>query len=253
MPDSPEPVAVLLGGGVESTALVKQFLVAGRAVSPIHVRCGLIWDDCEAAYARRFCEAHADSRLSPLVEISLPLREILADHWAVTGVNIPRAGAPSAELEIPLRNLTLLSFALHAVRRNTRRGAWQSAGWAAPAIAADAQAWACDIGHTPPHGRFNLALGTTADNNYRDGSREYFDRCEQVLSAEADCPVRILTPFIEQSKLDVIRGSDHETLSLSFSCVNPQQMLHCGQCIKCGRRQTAFRDAGVVDPTQYAT
>jgi 7-cyano-7-deazaguanine synthase in queuosine biosynthesis len=29
--------------------------------------------------------------------------------------------------------------------------------------------------------------------------------------------------------------------------------MHCGQCIKCGRRQSAFRSARVVDPTTYAT
>lgn len=228
MPLPPEPVVVLLGGGVESTALVKQFLAAGRHVVPVHAHCGLIWDDCEVAYARRFCEANAGPRLAPLVEVQLPLHGFLAGHWAVTGVNVPRAGAPAANLEIPLRNLTLLGFALHAATR-TSPGA---------------------VGRAPV---FDLALGTTADNNYRDGSRDYFDKCEQVLSLEAGRPVKILTPLIRQTKLEVIRGSDRETLSLSFSCVDPRHELHCGRCIKCGRRQAAFRDAGVDDPTHYAT
>ncbi|MBI3862656.1 MAG: 7-cyano-7-deazaguanine synthase [Planctomycetia bacterium] len=221
MASLPEPVVVLLGGGVESTALVRRFLAEGRHVSPVHVHCGLIWDDCESVYARRFCDANAGPLLAPLVEIRLPLGGFLNGHWATTGKNVPASGALSAELEIPLRNLTLLGFALHAARR-------------------------------PPNGVHKLALGTTADNNYPDGSRDYFDKCEAVFSLEAGGPVQILTPLIHQTKPEVIRDSDRQTLALSFSCVNPQRDLHCGRCIKCGRRQSAFRAASVDDPTQYS-
>ena len=214
-----QPVAVLLGGGIESTLLVKRFLAEGRAVVPVHVNCGLIWDDCETRYVRRFCAANATPALSPLAEIRLPLADFLRGHWAVTGVNVPRAGDPAADLEIPVRNLTLLSFALHGLKTQ------------------DASA---------------LALGTTADNCYRDGSRTYFDKCAELLSLEAGRAIEVLTPFIGLDKTQVIRNSDSITLSLSFSCVNPERDLHCGRCIKCGRRQTAFRTAGVVDPTIYA-
>jgi 7-cyano-7-deazaguanine synthase len=215
-----QPVAVLLGGGVESTALVRRFLTDGRAVIPVHLHCGLIWDDCESAWVRRFCNAVAAQALAPLVEIRLPLADFLDGHWAVTGRNVPRAGASSADLEIPLRNLTLMSFALHRLK--------------------------------PPPG-FVLALGTTADNCYRDGNRTYFDKCEELLSLEAGRPIHVLTPLIGLHKTQVIQGSDPATLALSFSCVDPQGEVHCGQCIKCGRRQSAFRAAGVVDPTTYAT
>ncbi len=220
MPHPLQPVAVLLGGGVESTALVRGFLDEGRGVVPVHVNCGLIWDDCEAQFVRRFCAAVATPALAPLVEIRLPLDGFLAGHWAVTGQNVPRAGASAADLEIPLRNLTLLSFALHAVK---------------PGEPAD------------------LALGTTADNCYRDGSRIYFDKCEELLSLEAGRPVKVLTPLIGLNKAQVIRQSDPAVLALSFSCVDPQGELHCGRCIKCGRRQSSFRAAGVPDPTVYVS
>lgn len=213
-------VAVLLGGGVESTLLVRQFLAADWTVSPVHLNTGLIWDDCEARWTRLFCEAFASPRLHPLLEINLPLQDFLRGHWAVTGIGVPPAGAASADLEIPLRNLTLLGFALHRLKR----------------------------GHT----KFALAMGTTSDNHYNDGSRAYFDACERVLSLEAGWPVQILTPLIDIDKTAVIRRSDRETLALSFSCVNPQQNQHCGRCIKCGRRQEAFELAGVEDPTVYA-
>lgn len=250
MPANLDPVLVLLGGGVESTSLVKRFLAEGRPVSPVHIHCGLIWDDCERAHVRRFCEANAGPKLSPLAEIRLPLDGFLSGHWAITGINVPRAGAPSADLEIPLRNLTLLGFALH-VARGRLNGAHCSVGWNLPGTNARPQ------GHRPPRDELahsiELALGTTKDNNYSDGSRDYFDKCEQVLSLEAGRPVRVITPLIGQSKPDVIRGSDRQTLAHSFSCVDPQRDLHCGRCIKCGRRQAAFLAAGVDDPTQYAS
>jgi 7-cyano-7-deazaguanine synthase len=226
-------VAVLLGGGVESTALVRRFLAEGRAVVPVHVHCGLIWDDCETRFVRRFLESNARDCLFPLVEIRLPLDDFLRGHWAVNGINVPRAGASAADLEIPLRNLTLLSFALHRLRQ-MRNG---EANLAA-SIAGTSE--------------YVLALGTTADNCYRDGSRAYFDKCEEVLSLDAGCAVRVLTPLIGMNKTQVIRSSDEATLAHSFSCVNPAGDLHCGQCIKCGRRQAAFAAAGVQDPTVYA-
>lgn len=214
------PVAVMLGGGVESTALVQRFLAGGESVVPVHIRCGLIWDDCESLFIRRFLAANSSPRLHSLVEFCVPLQDFLGSHWAVTGQNIPRAGAASSDLEIPLRNLTLLSFAIHRLK------------------------------HLPA---FHLAMGTTADNCYRDGSRAYFDKCEEVLTLETGRPVRILTPLIGLNKTQVIRESDRETLAQSFSCVNPKNNRHCGQCIKCGRRRAAFAAANVSDPTEYET
>jgi 7-cyano-7-deazaguanine synthase len=213
-----ETVVVLLGAGIESTTLVRRFLDSGRDVLPVHVHCGLIWDDCEREFARRYCREMENRSLAPLVEISLSLQGYLGNHWAVTGRDVPAAGAASAELELPLRNLTLLSFTLSRLRTLAR-----------PV----------------------LALGTTADNSYRDGSRNYFDLCQQLLSLEAGRPVTILTPLMELSKPEVIARAHPRDLALSFSCVNPRSGRHCGACIKCGRRRESFRAAGVHDPTDY--
>ena len=152
-----------VGGGV-STASSNGFL-RSRTVVPVHVHCGVVWDDCGTRHVQRFLESNAEPYLSRAVEVRLPLHDFLGSHWTVTGVNVPRAGASSADLEIPLRNLTLLSFALHRLRQLRNHEAEP----ATPATAA---------------GAYTLALGTTADNCYRDGSRAYFDKCEEVLSLD---------------------------------------------------------------------
>ena len=211
-------IVVLLGGGVESTALVAGFLRDGRSVLPVHVHTGLLWDDTEAEWVRRFCSRLAGP-LWPLVQIRVPLQDFLGGHWAVTGIDVPAARDDAARLEIPLRNLTLLGLALHRVKNRV--------------------------------GELDLALGTTADNHYPDGRRDYFDQCERLLGLEAGRPVRIHTPLINATKVQVIREADPTVLAQSFSCVNPTDGQHCGRCIKCGKRQAAFRAAGIADPTVY--
>jgi 7-cyano-7-deazaguanine synthase len=213
------PLVVLFGGGIESTTLTRRFLAEGKLVLPVYEHWGLHWEDCELAYARRFCEANACARLLPLEGICSPHRDVLSGHWAVTGKNIPRTGDPFLALEIPLRNLTLLTTA------------------------------AARVSHLP---EFHFVMGTTADNHFRDGTRDFFDSCQRLLANEFRRPVRILTPLIEIDKAEVIRQADRGSLSLSFSCLDPRENLHCGICYKCGRRKAAFQQAGVEDPTVYA-
>jgi len=215
-----DPIAVLLGGGVESTVIVSRLLADGNVVQPIRVNCGLIWDAAESRSVQRFYAALTCDKLLPLIEIDLPLGGFLVPHWAVTGIGIPQADDETARLEIPLRNLTLLAF---AVQR---------------------------LSHLP---RITIATGTTADNSFRDGSRAYFDQCQTLLSLETGRPVTIITPFIKQTKTQVIREADPVALAMSFSCVNPNGDGHCGACIKCGRRRAAFVAASVPDPTAYAS
>jgi 7-cyano-7-deazaguanine synthase in queuosine biosynthesis len=96
--------------------------------------------------------------------------------------------ATTAQLEVPLRNLMLTSIAANAFRHG---------------------------------GPLTLAVGTTADNSFGDGSRQFFDACETVLSLDLGAPVRVETPYIGLSKWQVIQSSDPDLLSLSWSCVTP--------------------------------
>src|SRR5262249_30259576 len=152
--------------------LVKQLLAAGKAVVPVHVRCGLLWEECEARYIRRFCQANACPSLAPLVEIEWPCPELLGGHWGLTGNGVPRAGEAASRLESPKRTGTLV-------------------GTVAPRFAQWPQ--------------LHLVMGTTADNSYNDGTRAFFDGCERRLAEELGKPVRIWTPLIRDDKSAVIR------------------------------------------------
>ncbi len=73
-------VVVLFGGGIESCLLVRRYLSEGRTVIPLHIRCGLIWDESESRFVRRFCETFHCETLRPLVEFSISLTEWLEGH-----------------------------------------------------------------------------------------------------------------------------------------------------------------------------
>ena len=215
-----DEVVVLAGGGIETAALIPALLAAGAGVIPLHVRCGLNWEAHESAALRRCCERLTAPALKPIVEIEYPMRDLMASHWGVSGDGIPEADDDPGRLEIPLRNITLLTAA--AIRFRDM-----------PDLV--------------------MAMGTTADNHFGDGSRAFFDGCEALLAMATRRPVRVLTPLIRLTKTQIIQQSDVTALAASWSCVNPQGHNHCGRCIKCARRHAAFLSAGVADPTIYAT
>ena len=159
-------------------------------------------------------------RWSANAEVELPLGELLASHWGMDGHSVPPAGSAPASLEIPFRNVTLLTAAAIYCRDD-------------PELV--------------------IATGTTADNHFGDGSRAFFDSCEHLMTMASGRRVAILTPFIRLSKPQIIRDSDPSMLKCSWSCIDPRDRRHCGRCIKCGRRHQSFVEAGVPDPTDYAS
>jgi 7-cyano-7-deazaguanine synthase len=61
----------------------------------------------------------------------------------------------------------------------------------------------------------------------------------------------ILTPFLNLTKIEVIRAGRDLPLELTFSCLNPVTGIHCGVCNKCAERRLAFSRAGIPDKTRY--
>jgi 7-cyano-7-deazaguanine synthase len=208
-------IVLLAGGGIETAALIPEFLRLGFHVQPLHVRCGFRWEVPESACLRRLVAAHVGPALRELVEVDLPLGGVLDSHWVLGQAPVPAAGSSPELLEIPLRNVTLLAAA--AIRFRDR-----------PALI--------------------LATGTTADNHFGDGSRTFFDQCETLLTIATGRPVIVLTPLIHLGKSQVIQFAGASALRDSWSCIDPYADLPCGACIKCDRRRAAFAEAGVDDP-----
>ncbi len=73
------------------------------------------------------------------------------------------------------------------------------------------------------------------------------------LATEGLADIRLLTPFIHQSKADIAAlgarlGVPFED---TWSCYKGRE-IHCGACGTCYERREAFEQAGIADPTVYA-
>jgi 7-cyano-7-deazaguanine synthase len=215
----PEPVAVLVSGGLDSGVLVSRELQEGGEVHPLYVRAGMSWEDVEAGYLERFLAAIGSPRLHPLRALALPLTDVYGDNLPPTEAPAPSYETRDESAYPPGRSTVLLAktaiyCALHRIPR--------------------------------------LALGVIASNPVPDVADDFFATTARALSLGLDHPLAIERPFAGLDKVDVLRLAGDLPLELTFSCVRPAGELHCGDCNKCRERQAAFLQAGLPDPTRYA-
>jgi len=214
--------AVLCSGGLDSVVLVAHEARA-RDVQPVYVSVGLAWEaDEQTALVRLAGEAAFGGRTRPLVRLEVPMSDVYGpSHWAIRGMP-PGYDTPDEDVYLAGRNLILLSKA----------GAYCAA-----------------------HGLHRIAMGPLSDNPFPDATPAFFDAMGRALSLGLDHPIEIATPLSAMHKADVIRLGIQlgVRLELSLSCMKPARGGHCGLCSKCRERRDAFAEAGVDDPTQYAS
>ena len=231
--------AVLLSGGLDSAVLVAEEAAAGE-VQPIYVSVGLSWEDAERAIVARFLSSPSlvafGARVRPLVSLSVDMRDVYpATHWAMEG-RPPAYHTPDEDVYLPGRNVILLGKAAVFCAANRIE---------------------------------RLVLGTLAHNPFPDATPEFRTAMARALSLGLAHDLRIDAPYAGASKADVIRRGAALAVpfELTLSCMSPpqsaisnrsaisnqQSAIHCGSCSKCRERHDAFVEAGLSDPTEYAT
>ena len=213
------PTCLLVSGGLDSGLLLHQFLAQGVRVAPLYLRCGLVWETVELHWLRRFLREVRSPRLAPLEIVEMPLAGLYASHWSLTGRGIPSAASADAAVYLPGRNVLLLGAA----------------------------AIVCARRHLS-----TIALGILKGNPFGDASPRFLTEIASCLTRALRHPIRITAPLRRSSKSQLIRSAPDAPLALTFSCLRPRGMQHCGRCNKCAERRRAFRRAGVLDPTRYA-
>lgn len=212
------PLAVLVSGGLDSAILLAEACRAHPAVHPLYVRFGLVWEEVELAYLRRFLDAVAAPRLRPLTVLSMPVRDTYGEHWSLTGQGVPDAGTADEAVFLPGRNVLLLAKAL---------------------------LW-CHLHQVPA-----VALAPLGSNPFPDATPAFFQAYQDVVNQAIGGAVRVVRPYAALHKVEVLQRGAGLPLEWTFSCIRPREGLHCGACNKCAERQAGFRAAGLADPTVY--
>lgn len=216
---------VLLSGGLDSAVLLCEEAARARAV-PIYVSVGLAWETAERALVARYLNRVAGRfDVSPLVELSLDMRDVYqATHWAVEG-RPPAYHTPDEDVYLPGRNIVLLAKA----------GVYCASA-----------------------GIDRLVLGTLDHNPFPDATPEFRNAMNLALTRGLAHELVIDAPYAKVNKAEVIRrgAALGLPLELTLSCMNPVPVdagaRHCGLCSKCRERHDAFLEAGTTDPTDYA-
>ncbi len=218
----PTPLAVLVSGGVDSAVLLAEAVRAGGVVFPLYVEVGSAWEPTEREYLTRFLAAVAAPNLRPLTVFREPIAEVYGPHWSLTGDGVPGSDTPDSSVFLPGRNVLLLAKPL---------------------------LW-CHL-----HGVPALATAPLGSNPFPDATPAFYDGFATVVNLAVGGTVRVLRPYSDLGlhKSDVLTRCAGVPLDLTFSCIRPVRGLHCGTCNKCAERRAGFRDAGLPDPTAYAT
>ena len=230
MPDPGEKAVVLASGGLDSTTCMAMAKAEGFDVYSLHVNY----------HQRHRVELEAALRVDQAIGVrdrlivEVPL-DVIGGSALTSDIAVPKDRELTASdipvTYVPARNTVMLSLAL---------------------------AWAEVLGAE------DIFIGVNAldYSGYPDCRPAYIEAFERMANlalkatVEGAMSIRIRTPLIDMSKKDIILAGTRLGVDygLTLSCYDPSpEMEACGSCDSCTLRKKGFREAGVQDPTRYAT
>jgi len=208
---------VVLSGGPDSTVVAYWTNSQGYDVNCLSFKYGQIADK-ETKHATLI----AKNLGVPIKIIDLSsLKEIFMGVTSLCDRNIALTSTFSKPIIVHFRNAIFLSIAVS-----------YAAGIGAQTI-------------------FYGAHGSDAEF-YPDCREEFYKSMEQTANLGTEMKIDITAPFSSISKSELIKigTSLGVPFQLTWSCYLDGP-IHCGKCESCMNRKKAFKEAGVVDPTEY--
>ena len=217
-----ERLAVLASGGLDSAVLLAD-LARENTAFPVYVEAGLAWEEREKRALAAYLAVLDLPNVQPLTVLEMPVRSLYGRHWSTTGEDVPGYEAPDEAVYLPGRNVLLIGV---------------TAVW-------------CALNDVS-----GIAIGSLDDNPFPDATPSFFEDYARVLSDALDHPLRVMAPYRNRHKSEIIAAFADLPLELTLTCMQPSTapdggLVHCGDCNKCRERQEAFRAAGVEDRTRY--
>jgi 7-cyano-7-deazaguanine synthase len=208
---------VVLSGGPDSTVVAYWAKSQGYDIRCLSFKYGQI-----AEKETRHAKLIAQSLGAPIKVIDMNnLKELFMGVTSLCDRNIALTSTFSQPIIVPFRNAIFLSIAV---------------------------SYAAGIG---AHKVFYGAHGSDAAF-YPDCREEFYKSMEQTAKLGTEMNIEIKAPFsgIPKSELIKVGSSLGVPFQLTWSCYLDGQK-HCGKCESCVNRKTAFKEAGVADPTAY--
>lgn len=220
---------VLLSGGLDSTTALAMARAEGLTCHALTVRYGQL-HACELAAAARVAAAlgAAEHRVLTLDLAPLARSALTSPELAVPkDRSLAEIGAPGdvPVTYVPARNTVLLALAL---------------------------AWAETLGAQD----IFVGVNVLDASGYPDCRPAFIDAFQALAEvATRGGGFRVRAPLIAMTKAEIILagarlGVDY---GLTHSCYDPIDDRACGRCDACHLRRKGFAEAGVADPTRYAT
>ncbi len=225
------PAVLLLSGGLDSTTCLAWAMAQGFACSTLAVDYGQR-HRVELDAARRVAEAHGvrDHRVVRVDLRAIGGSALTADVAVPKGREEAAMAAAIPVTYVPARNSVFLCLAL---------GLAETLGATDLVAGMNVQDYSGYPDCRPEFVRAFESLANLATRSGVEGARH-----------------RVHAPLMQLDKAGIIRlgvslGVDY---SLTHSCYDPSPVgLACAQCDSCLLRAKGFREAGVADPTRYAT
>lgn len=227
MTNTKNMAVVLLSGGLDSMVAAASAREAGFGLLALSV------DYNQRHRVELDAAARIAQSLGAVRHIVLPLDLSAFGGSALTAdIDVPKDGVgPGIPITyVPARNTIFLSLAL---------------GWA------------------EAMGGHDLFIGVNAldYSGYPDCRPEFIASFEAMAALATRDGVEgrgftVHAPLQHMTKADIVREAARLGLDagLSWSCYDPTpQGEHCGLCDSCRLRQRGFDEAGIADPTRYAT
>lgn len=220
---------VLLSGGLDSATALAMARAEGLDCYALTVRYGQL----------HACELDAAARLAATLGV--------VEHRVLTIDLGPLARSALTDASVPVpkdRALAEISApddvpATYVPARNT-------------VLLALALSWAESVGAEELWVGFNVLDAS----GYPDCRPAFVDAFQALIGvATRGGDIRVRAPLIAMRKADIILAG--QALGLDYaqthSCYDPVDGAACGRCDACQLRRKGFADAGVADPTRYAS
>jgi len=215
-------VAIILSGGMDSTALLSSLLKDGYEVIPIHFQYGSKHNGKELQSFVNIC-AYYNLINSHIIDIDFNKMGITSD-LLTSGGDIPEGHYEAPNMKstvVPFRNGIMLSMA-----------------------AGIAESLDCE----------ELYYGAHAGDHaiYPDCREEFFNYMAEAVRVGTYKGIALRAPFLNIDKGGIAAiGCDNKApFILTWTCYKGQS-LHCGKCGACQERIEAFAKFNLKDPVEY--